>query len=172
MNKTLTPRGITGFILLKMLRLFLLLAAVASLSFVLVSNSPVDPVDAYVGAAMLKVSPEQRETIARHWGLDRPQVERYLKWAGQLAQGDFGVSSIFNEPVLSVIAKRFVTSFWLMALAWSLSGLIGFGLGLTAGAREGTILDRGIRLYAYTMASTPTFWVGMLMLMIFSVSWG
>ena len=89
-----------------------------------------------------------------------------------MATGNFGVSTIFNEPVLSVIGKRFITSFWLMALAWSLSGALGFGLGLIAGAREDTLLDRSIRLYAYTMASTPTFWVGMILLMIFSVSLG
>jgi len=82
------------------------------------------------------------------------------------------VSTIFNEPVLTVIGKRFVTSFWLMALAWSLSGLLGFGLGLTAGAWQDTLLDRLIRLYAYTLASTPTFWIGMVMLMVFSVSLG
>jgi peptide/nickel transport system permease protein len=164
----ITPR----FFLLKFFRLILLLAAVASLSFVLISTSPIDPVDAYVGAAMLKISPDQREIIAKRWGLDRPPVERLCKWAGRLVKGDFGVSTIFNEPVLTVIGKRFVTSFWLMALAWSLSGLLGFGLGLTAGAWQDTLLDRLIRLYAYTLASTPTFWIGMVMLMVFSVSLG
>ena len=172
MNNQSTHQGIAGFLLLKMLRLLLLVAAVATLSFVLVSSSPVDPVDAYVGAAMLKVSPEQHEIIAHHWGLDKPPAERFFSWARQIASGDFGVSTIFNEPVLSVICKRFVTSFWLMALAWSISGAIGFGLGMSAGAWEDTLLDRAIRLYAYTMASTPTFWVGMLMLMTFSVSLG
>jgi len=121
---------------------------------------------------MIRVSPEQREVIAKRWGLDKPAFERFGRWAGQLAKGNFGVSMIFNEPVLSVIGKRFVTSFWLMALAWSLSGSLGFILGLTAGAWENTLLDRGIRLYAYTMASTPTFWVGMLLLMAFSVELG
>ena len=157
------------FLILKFLRLILLLAAVAVLSFVLVSSSPVDPIDAYVGAAMLKISPDQRDIIAKRWGLDRPPVERFCKWAGQLAQGDFGISTIFNEPVLTVIGKRFVTSFWLMALAWSISGALGFLMGLVAGAWQDTLLDRAIRLYAYTLASTPTFWVGMVMLMIFSV---
>jgi len=150
----------------------LLIAAVASLSFVLVSNSPIDPVDAYVGTAMLKISPEQRDIIAQRWGLDQPPLKRFLTWAGQLVKGDFGVSAIFNEPVLDVIGKRFITSFWLMALAWSFSGAFGFCLGLTAGAWEGSMIDRGIRIYAYTMAATPTFWVGIVMLMVFSVFLG
>jgi len=172
MSSRIMHSTIARFLLLKTFRLIMLVAAVATLSFVLVSNSPVDPVDAYVGAAMLRISPEQREVIAKRWGSDRPPVERFGRWAGQMATGNFGVSTIFNEPVLAVIGKRFVTSFWLMVLAWSLSGALGFGLGLTAGAREDTLLDRGIRLYAYTMASTPTFWVGMILLMVFSVSLG
>ncbi|MBU4262571.1 MAG: ABC transporter permease [Proteobacteria bacterium] len=164
--------NLTKFLLAKTMRLVLLVAGVATLSFVLVSHSPIDPVDAYVGAAIMKISPEQRQVIIARWGLDRPPLTRFARWAAQLARGDLGVSTIFNEPVTSVIAKRFVTSLWLMALAWSFSGLLGFVLGLIAGAREDSPADRLIRLYAYTMAATPTFWVGMMLLMIFSVYLG
>ena len=164
--------SIPAFLLAKTVRLVLLLCIVATLAFVLVSHSPIDPVDAYVGSAMLKISPEHRAQIAAHWGMDKPPLERFASWSGRLARGDFGVSSMFNEPVLSVIGKRFVTSFWLMALAWTLSGLLGYLLGLVAGTHEGSLLDRGITLYAYTMASTPTFWVGMVLLTIFSVHLG
>lgn len=163
---------LTKFLFAKTIRLVLLVVAVATLSFVLVSRSPIDPVDAYVGAAVMKISPEQRQMIIARWGLDRPPLERFGRWAAQLARGDFGVSTIFNEPVTAVIAKRFVTSLWLMALAWSFSGLLGFALGLIAGAREDSPADRLIRLYAYTMAATPTFWVGMVLLMVFSVYLG
>ncbi len=160
------------FLALKAVRLALLLASVATLSFVLVSFSPVDPIDAYLGPSILKVSPEQRDVIARRWGLDRPPVERFGKWAVNLLQGDFGVSTIYNEPVLSVIGKRFATSFWLMLAAWSLSGILGFLLGIFAGAYESSPLDKCIGVYAYTMASTPTFWVGMVLLTVFSVQLG
>ncbi len=160
------------FFISKILRLIFLIAAVATLSFVLVNNSPIDPVDAYVGAAILKVSPEQRERIAHRWGLDASPTERFFKWAGQVTRGDLGISTIFNEPVRSVIGNRFVTSFWLMFFSWSLSGVIGLGLGLASGAFENRLPDRIIRVYAYTMASTPTFWAGMVMLMVFSIYLG
>lgn len=157
------------FLFQKSITLLGLLCAVAVLSFFLVSKSPIDPVDAYVGTAILKISPEQREIIAARWGLNQPPVERFFCWANRLIRGDFGISTIFNEPVLSVISKRFVTSFWLMLLAWSFSGVLGFLLGIAAGAQKGSLLDRAIRLYAFTMASTPTFWVGMVLLTIFSI---
>ncbi|WP_231856581.1 ABC transporter permease [Pseudodesulfovibrio piezophilus] len=156
----------------KTTRLILLMVSVATISFVLVSLSPVDPIDAYLGPAILKVSPEQREVIAHRWGLDKPPVERFGKWAGNLLSGDFGISTIYNEPVLSVIGKRFATSFWLMVLAWTLSGILGFAMGVFAGACKSTIVDRSISTYAYTMASTPTFWVGMVMLTVFSIQLG
>ncbi len=160
------------FFAAKTLRLAILLAVVATFSFVLVSNSPVDPVDAYIGNDMVKISPEQRALIAERWGMDKPPLERFIIWAGRLASGDFGISSIFNEPVIAVIGKRFATSIWLMALAWSISGILGYILGIAAGIRQGSWLDKAISLYAYTMASTPTFWVGMVLLTIFSVQLG
>jgi len=160
------------FCLKKTVRLMLLITAVATFSYILVSFSPIDPVDAYLGTEILKVSPEQREIIAKRWGLDQPPIERYFNWASRLIQGDFGHSTIFNEPVLSVIGKRFVTSFWLMFLAWSLSGFFGFVLGVISGTFENSILDKSIRFYAYTMASTPTFWVGMVLLTVFSIQLG
>jgi peptide/nickel transport system permease protein len=156
----------------KALKLALLLVAVATLSFVLVNQSPIDPVDAYVGPAILKISPEQRSIIAARWGLDRPPMERYLQWSKHVIKGDLGESTIFNEPVATVIQKRFLTSLWLMGMAWTFSGLLGFALGLLSGAWENSLLDRGIRIYAYVMASAPTFWVGILLLMCFSVFLG
>lgn len=165
-------RTLIRFLVTKSIRLALLLSAVATLSFVLISFSPIDPIDAYLGISILKVSPEQREIIAKRWGMDQPAPVRFARWAGQLAQGNLGNSTIFNEPVSSVIVKRFATSFWLMLLAWSLSGVLGFVFGVLAGAFEDSPLDRFFRFYSYLMASTPTFWVGMVLLVVFSVKLG
>ena len=160
------------FLLNKCLRLLLLLFAVATFSFTLVALSPIDPVDAYIGAAMLGISPEQRQQIADRWGLDAPPLERYGRWLQNVAGGDLGRSMIFNQPVLTVIGERFLASLWLMTAAWLLSGVLGFGLGLLAGLRPGSWLDQAIRFYAYTLASTPTFWLALLLLIIFSVALG
>ncbi|WP_236825396.1 MULTISPECIES: ABC transporter permease [unclassified Blastococcus] len=156
----------------RLVRLALLLVAVATASFALVVHSPVDPVDAYVGGDIAAVGPEQRALIAERWGLDEPPVERFLAWAGQLAQGDLGRSLTFNQPVADVIGERFLASLALMATAWLLSGLAGFALGVLAGARQGTFTDRAICWWAYTLASAPTFWVGLLLLYVFSVQLG
>lgn len=154
----------------KLLRLGLLLLAVAVFTFVLLSLSPIDPVQAYIGADMLQISPEQRQLIAERWGLDQPMLMRFWDWLEQLLQGNWGTSMVFNQPVSEVIASRFRVSLQMLAIAWLLSGILGLGLGIVAGALAGTWIDRAIRLYAYTLASSPTFWVALLLLITFSVS--
>lgn len=153
------------------LRLVSLLVAVAVGSFLLMAASPIDPVRAYVGAEARTLSAEQIEQIEQRWGLDDPPLERFMAWAGNVATGDFGDSQIYGEPVTTVIADRFAASLSLMALAWVFSALIGFGLGVLAGVRRGGWLDRVITWWAYTLASAPTFWVGLVLLYVFAVSW-
>ncbi|MEW6458790.1 MAG: ABC transporter permease [Bacillota bacterium] len=162
MNKVLLLAG-------KALRLAVLLAAVCAFSFWLVSRSPIDPVRAYVGADMLLVGPEQRERIAAYWGLHDPPAERFLRWGKAVLSGDLGTSMIFRRPVAEVLRERFSASLLLMGTAWALSGVLGFALGVAAGARQGTWVDRIIKWYCLTLASTPVFWLAIVLLMVFAV---
>lgn len=164
--------GIPSLLLKKSFRLLSLLFAVCVLTFLLVSSSPVDPIQAYIGADMMRVGPEQREQIAEHWGLDKTPVEQFFHWSSSLAQGDFGTSMIYRRPVLDVIQEKFVFSIALMLAAWVLSGVIGFTLGVIAAVKKESWIDRLIKLYCYTLASTPTFWVGLLLLLFFAAYLG
>lgn len=157
------------FVAGKLFKMAVLLFALCLLSFWLVSNSPIDPVQAYIGADMMVVGPEQREKIAEYWGLDSPPLEQLRRWGWSMLQGDLGTSMIYRRPVASVIQERFFASLMLMGLAWILSGLIGFSLGIAAGMKQGSWVDNAIKLYCLTMASTPTFWLGLLLLIVFSV---
>ncbi|TBL69926.1 ABC transporter permease [Paenibacillus thalictri] len=153
----------------KAVRLILLLFAVSLVSFILVSNSPIDPVQAYIGADMMRVSPEQRLQITEYWGLDRPPMERFIHWGTALLRGDMGTSMIYRLPVTEVIKERFMSSVLLMSTAWMLSGIIGFLAGIIAAVKRDTWIDRLIKWYCYTLASTPAFWMGLLLLIVFSV---
>ncbi len=156
----------------KLVRLAVIIAVVACLAFALVSMSPLDPVTAYLGYDRMQISQEQETRIVQRWGLDKPPLERFFIWSENVLSGDLGTSAIFQEPVTTVIAKRFANSLWLMALAWSFSGILGFVLGVLAGTYQGSLLDQGVRMYAYVLASTPTFWIGMVFLSIFAVRLG
>ena len=147
--------------------------AVGLVVFALVSMSPIDPVQANVGqAAYVNMSEAKRAQLASYWGGDVPFWERFANWAGALMQGDMGTSLRFNAPVSEVIAHRAANSLALMGIAWLLSGVLGFALGVAAGARRGGALDRVVRSYCFLLASTPTFWLGLLILMVFAVRLG
>lgn len=147
--------------------------AVGLVVFALVSMSPIDPVQANMGqAAYVNMSEAKRAQLASYWGGDVPFWERFANWAGALLQGDMGTSLRFNAPVSEVIAHRAANSLALMGIAWLLSGALGFALGVAAGARRGGALDRVVRSYCFLLASTPTFWLGLLILMVFAVQLG
>lgn len=157
------------FLLMKGVRMLTLLFAICLISFLLIKNSPIDPIQAYIGADMMKVGPEQREKIAAYWGLDQPVMVQFFNWGSALLSGDLGTSMIFRRPVSEIIGERFLNSLALMLTAWVLSGVIGFAMGVVSAMKKDTWIDRIIKWYCYTLASTPTFWMGLLMLIVFAV---
>lgn len=163
----------TKYLARHIVRFALLMLAVGLVVFALVSMSPIDPVQTNVGqAAYVNMSEAKRAQLASCWGGDVPFWERFANWAGALLQGDMGTSLRFNAPVSEVIAHRAANSLALMGIAWLLSGALGFALGVAAGARRGGALDRVVRSYCFLLASTPTFWLGLLILMVFAVQLG
>jgi peptide/nickel transport system permease protein len=149
----------------------IVIAVVVSLAaFTLLQFSPIDSVRSYIGADLLKISEAQKKKIEEKWGLNKPPVERLGKWLSQVLHGNMGNSLLFNDSVWSVIKKRFITSFAVMVFAWILSGLIGLVLGIISGVWNNSILAKIIDLYAYILASAPVFWIGIILLVIFSVS--
>ena len=83
-----------------------------------------------------------------------------------------GMSLRYNAPVVDVIAQKAGNSLALMTCAWLLSGIIGGALGIAAGAKRGSTLDRCVKAYCLVLASTPTFWLALVMLIVFSVQLG
>lgn len=162
-------KNIFFFLLGKSIKLGTLLITITIISFVLISHSPIDPVQSYIGADMTRVGPEQRENIEEYWGLNEPLTTQYLNWSKSVLKGDLGTSLLYRSPVIEIIQERFLASIALMGIAWVLSGVFGFLLGMLAGLREGSLLDRLIKGYCFLLSSTPTFWLGLLLLIVFSV---
>lgn len=151
-------------------RLCLLLFAVSVVTFLLVGASPIDPVQANVGqVGYLSMSAERRAVLEARWGVDEPIWNRYAAWAAGALRGDLGTSLRFNAPVVQVVGERLAASAGLLLAAWSVSGLLGLVLGVLAGSREGSLLDRGVRTICYLLAATPAFWLALLALTVFGV---
>ena len=153
-----------------LLRIILLLFAVSILTFALVSASPIDPLQANVGQAALgSMSEEQKEKLRSYWGVDESPVQRYLNWLNAFIKGDGGISLLYRQSVTKVIAVKLGNSLFLMGLAWVVSGLVGFLLGVLAGVFQGRLPDKIIKGYSLVIASTPSIWLALLLLIIFGV---
>lgn len=154
----------------KIIRMLLLLLGVSLTAFLLMSASPIDPLQTNIGQAALgTMSQEQIASLKEYWGMNTPPLQRYLGWLGGLFHGDLGTSLLYRQPVSLILWDRLSSSLWMMAAAWLLSGIFGFLLGMVAGVFRGRWPDRLIRGYCLLLSSTPSFWLALLLLMIFSV---
>ena len=141
--------------------------AVAIFSFILLDLSPINPVSVYLKGAA--VSEGQRAMLNEYFGVGVPLQTKIYHWLVDLAQGNLGTSLIYRAPVLEVIIDKFTASLALMSISWLLSGIIGFLLGVVAGKNRGSWIDKAVKTYCYAIQSAPSFWVGMLILMVFAV---
>ncbi len=152
-------------------KMLLLLFAVTILSFILITKAPIDPLTSYIGPEST-LSAEAKEQVAEYWGLNESLPKRYLTWLGNILHGDFGNSITYKRPVIQVIGERFSSSLVLMLLAWLSSGILGFFLGVGAGLHKGSVFDKITEGICLVLQSTPTFWIGILFLELFSVTLG
>lgn len=152
------------------IRMAVLLFGVSAAAFFLVSMSPVDPLQTNVGQAALgSMSQEQIARLEEYWGVNIPPMKRFVSWFAGMARGDMGTSLLYRQPVLKVVSEKLSNSLWLMAAAWVISGTLGFLMGVLAGVKRGGMADRIISAYSLVIASTPAFWLALVLLMVFAV---
>ena len=128
-----------------------------------------DPVEMLVSPEMTQA---EREAVAHNFGLDRPIYEQYFIFLGNALSGDLGKSFIFGEPALKLIAQRMPATLELAVSALLLAVLVGVPLGLAAGLRPKSPASRLIMAGSILGFSLPTFWVGIMLIMVFAVMLG
>lgn len=152
------------------LRMVVLLVLVSLGAFLLVSASPIDPLQTNIGQTALgSISQEQIERLREYWGVGIPPLKRFFSWARGALRGDMGISLLYRQPVVQVIRVRFYNSLWMLGISWVLSGVLGVLLGVAAGAKKDSVWDRGISAWILLTASMPAFWLALVLLMVFSV---
>ena len=161
-----------GFLGRKVLQYVLVLAVAICVNFALPRLAPGDPLDYLLGDAAFQLTAEQRTEVLAQFGLDKPTGEQFRDYVVDLAHFRLGTSVRFGEPVGAVIRDRLP---WTLALVGSsivLAGLIGTTLGVLSARRRGRSSDVGILAGVMILDSTPLFWLGMILLGIFSVQLG
>jgi ABC-type dipeptide/oligopeptide/nickel transport system permease component len=112
---------------------------------------------------------EQRAAFRHAYGLDEPLPIQYVAYLGRLAQGDLGTSFAFRQPALQVVLRRFPNTIELAVIATILAILIAIPAGVVSAVRRGTLLDRGLMAAVLLGQSVPTFWLGMLLILVVAV---
>ncbi|MFN8758988.1 MAG: ABC transporter permease [Tagaea sp.] len=139
--------------------------------YMLLGLMPGDPVD-LMASGNPEVTPEDLRRLRELHGVDRPILERYAAWAGAVVTGDLGYSRSFNRPVLATIGPYFLNTLVLMSAAFVVALGLGVALGLLAAADRGGRVDAAINAFAFVSASVPTFWLGLLAIVLFAVVLG
>jgi len=137
-------------------------------TFLLLENASGDAADAYlvaIGGGDAGFVAELRQ----QYGLDRSVWARLGFYVSNLAQLDLGQSVVLNRPILDVILERLPVTLWLMGSAVALSFVLGSLLGMIAGARPGSGVDRALSIGSLALYSVPSFWLGLVLSVIFAV---
>lgn len=164
-----TLRRLSKICLKNLIKIISLLLAVSIIAFALVCASPIDPVGQYIMSLGTAVSAEQRAQLEDYWGVNDPPVERYMNWLFSMLRGDLGESAIYRRPVMDIIAERFANSLALMICSWAFAGILGFALGCMMGMFRDRWPDKILKKICYLLSSVPTFWLGLLFLLVFAV---
>ena len=151
-------------------RLLMIVPTLFVLSALIFAMAEIVPGD--VGRTILGpyASQQQVRALDHKLGADRPMLERYVRWLGGFVSGKWGESAILQQPVLSVTFQRLWTSLQLAALALVIIVPASIALGVLAGLRRDSVLDRFISITSLSLTVIPEFVSGVLLLVLFSVT--
>lgn len=157
------------YLLSRLAQLFPVVFGVVTIVFLLLHLIPGDPVEIMLGESAVAA---QKEELRRELKLDRPVAAQYIEFLGGLATGDLGVSFRSREPVLREILSRFPATLLLAAASLLVAVLIAVPLGILSAMRQHSLLDHLSAFLAMLGLSMPNFWLGPLLILIFSIRLG
>ncbi len=138
------------------------------INFALIHLAPGDPTKVLAGSG--HPSPEMEAALTVKYGLDKPLYVQFFSYVKNLLHGDLGNSYVYNQPITKLIAERFGPSSLLALTSALLAAVLGTLLGLVTSTRQDSILDRVINGISYFFYSMPSFWLGMMAILIFSTT--
>lgn len=143
------------------------LIAISIVIFAILALAPGNPMGEFANNP--SITEEVRENIRKSLGLDRPIYIRYFKWAWSFFRGEMGYSFISRTSVIELLMQRLPTTLWIVGSAYLLSILIAFPLGVISAIKRYSWLDKITTTFTFIGYSLPTFFTGLLLIIIFSV---
>lgn len=146
------------------------LVAVIFTSFFLFRIIPGDPVRVMTHGRPVTI--EQKEALAREFGLDKPMLEQFVSYLLGVLRFDFGESFQYNRPVLSMVGERLGPTLLLVGASLAVSAALGLWLGVQGAWKHGSTADRVNTGVALTLWSVPSFWLGLILIVVFASGLG
>ena len=143
------------------------LIAISFIMYAILALAPIDPLSQF--GADPRVPAEVRERIRESLGLNQPWPVRYVKWLLAMVQGDFGVSFMSHSSVSDLIKQRLPNTLAVVGVAYIVGVVLALPMGVLSAIRRNSILDHVISTFAYIGFSVPTFFTGLLLIIIFSL---
>jgi len=157
----------TRYIVRRLLTAVPTLVIISMVIFGILALAPGDPLGQL--AANPDVPPEVRQNILHQMGLDQPIPIRYVKWAASWATGNWGYSFASHVPVVRLLLQRLPTDLWVIGTGYVIAVLIAVPVGVISAVKQYSLLDQVATTGAFIGYSLPTFFTGVLMIIVFSV---
>lgn len=158
-----------NYILRRLLLTILVIVGVSTLVFLFIHLIPGDPIQVMLGES---AKPTDVEALRRSLGLDRPLSEQYLTFFKGLITGNLGTSIHTGQPILATILSRLPATLELTLSSMCVALLISIPLGVISASKQYSLLDNGSMFFALLGISMPNFWLGPLLILLFSVNLG
>jgi len=143
-------------------------AVISFVVFAILALAPTDPLSAF--GADPRVPPEVRATIRTALGLDDPWPIRYVKWVTSLAQGNFGFSFMSHSPVIDLLKQRLPNTLAVVGVAYVIGVLLAIPIGMISAVKRYSLFDHVATTFAFVGFSVPTFFTGLLLIIVFSIN--
>lgn len=157
MKKYIGKRILTGL---------LTILIVFSINFIIIRLAPGDPIKTLMGKET--DDPALRAALEQKYGLDKPLPTQFVVYLKTALTGDLGTSIIYNRPVTEMISEKLSATILLVLTSGILSLIIGTLMGIVAARKEGSIIDIIFSGFSYILNSMPSFWLGLMLIIIFS----
>jgi len=158
-----------NFVLYRPIQLIPVLIGISIVTFVLIHAIPGDPARLLLGA---KATPEAIAAIHAKYGLDRPVAIQYFYFVANLIRGELGLSIIYRAPVLLVVVDRILPTLFLLIYAVMLAVILSVVFGSLTTKYRGRPADQAIRLFSTIGLGLPSFWLGIILMMVLSIGFG
>jgi peptide/nickel transport system permease protein len=156
------------YLIRRLLGLIPVLLVISVVTFLTIALVPGDAASVILGPT---ATPERAAQVRKRFGLDQPLPVRYAKWMGQVLRGDLGNSILNRQSVTSLLGPALRVTLEQIVLAMLLASSIALVVGVAAAALRGTWIDSALMGFALIGTSVPTFWLGLVLIYVFSVRW-